>query len=343
VSDCVRGVAIDVDQNEDLVLKDGTILEIISPAEFTTQQGKVELVDTGAPNPIGISVVQDSYVDGSADNDDFIILRYTVSNDTESTLSDLHVGLFFDWDVNRTDPASDFARFDDTRQVGYIQDDASNPTILVGTKVLSKDAEVSYRAIDNPSQIYRDQNGGGFTEEEKWSFMSGGIRNPTLNRSDVSQLMGAGPYTIDPGSSVEVAFAVLAGPNLDAFQQNADNAQMLWDDILSTPTAVEDDPVLPTPGDFAFKPIYPNPASPPATFAYEVATPSDVTLTVYDVLGRKVRTLVAGLKNSGAHTVVWDGIDQAGQRVASGLYVARFTAQSSGVTFTQSRQVVVVR
>ena len=344
VSDCVRGIVPEVEhQNADFVLKDGTTLEIIVPAELTAQQGRVEYVDTEADNPIGVEILQESFIDVGPANEDFVILKYTISNVTETTITDLHAGLFFDWDIG----SNDLARFDDDRQMGFILDDLNTPTILVGTKVLSNDlasrgARVSYRAIDNPSQIYRDDNGGGFTKEEKWSFLSGGVRNPNLGPSDVSQLTGAGPFSIDSGSSIEVAFAVVAGKSQADLLQNADNAQTLWDTILSTPTAI-DDPDAPPPGVFALNAIYPNPAVPPTTLAFEVATPSEVTLTLYDVLGRKVRTLVTGRKNAGTHTVVWDGVDQAGQRVASGLYVARFTARNPGGTFTQSRQVVVVR
>ena len=339
VSDCVRGTDPSVDQHVDLTLKDETTLEIIAPAVSTAQQGRVELVDTEADNPIGIEILQESFVDVGPDNEDFIILKYTITNVTEAALTNLHAGLFFDWDVNQVDPSSDFTRFDDDRQMGYVQDAASNPTILVGTKVLSRDAEVSYRGIDNPSQIYRDDNGGGFTEEEKWSFLSGGVRNPNVGPSDVSQLTGAGPFSIDSGSSIEVAFAVIAGKSQADLLQNADNAQLLWDTILTS----IDDPEAPVPGVFAFTSIYPNPAVPPMTLAFDVATPSEVTLTLFDVLGRKVRTLVTGRKNAGSHTVVWDGVDEAGQRVASGLYVARLLARNPGGTFVQSRQVVVVR
>ena len=210
----------------------------------------------------------------------------------------------------------------------------------MGTRLLTTNASLSYRAIDNPVDIYRGES-GGFTEQEKWEWLSGGVQRKTVGATDASQLTGAGPFTIDPGSSVEVAFAVVAGRGLADLQLNADNALALWENTLSMPVGI-DDPV-PALGDFALRPVYPHPTLLPARFEFEVGAPSEVTLTVYDVLGRKVQTLVDGHKGTGVHTIVWDGTDQAGRRVASGLYLARWTARSAATSVTQSQQVVVVR
>ena len=60
---------------------------------------------------------------------------------------------------------------------------------------------------------------------------------------------------------------------------------------------------------------------------------------VYDLTGRRVRTLVQGARNAGPHVVVWDGRDHQGERVASGVYVYRL--QSAGRERT--RQLVVLK
>jgi len=336
VSDCVRGLTDGPIQNEDFVLKSGTFLEITRPGDFTAEQGKVEYVDTGAPSPLNISVLQESFVDTGPDHEDFIILKYTVSNQRATTISNLHVGLFLDWDVNPSDATKDVGRFDNVRQMGYVQDDANAPTVLVATKVLTKNAAISYRNVDNPSEIY-----DGFTEQEKWSFLSSGVQNPDLGPTDVSQMTGAGPYTIDPGGSIEVAFVILSGKNLTDLQQNADNAQVLWDDIL-TPVANEE-PIEHTLYVSALRPVFPNPAVPPTTFIYDVAKPSHVALSIYDLLGRKVRTFATEFKNSGVHTTLWDGADQAGQRVASGLYLVHMVSQGTSISFSQTQRFVVIR
>lgn len=84
---------------------------------------------------------------------------------------------------------------------------------------------------------------------------------------------------------------------------------------------------------------YPNPfylSSGPATVRYEVGLSGEVQLTLYNVMGRKVRTLVDGFHGEGTFTTTWDGKDDGGRRVASGVYLCRMTtggaAERSEVT-----------
>ncbi len=65
---------------------------------------------------------------------------------------------------------------------------------------------------------------------------------------------------------------------------------------------------------------FPNPFREQATLEYEVPKAGPVTLTVYDLLGRRVRTLLDAELPSGLHRAVWDGTDASGQRVAAGTY-----------------------
>jgi hypothetical protein len=71
---------------------------------------------------------------------------------------------------------------------------------------------------------------------------------------------------------------------------------------------------------------YPNPFSPATTIAFELSQPERVTIMVFDVAGRKVRTLQDGMMGTAQHVVRWSGIDDAGQRVAPGVYFCRMVA-----------------
>ena len=68
---------------------------------------------------------------------------------------------------------------------------------------------------------------------------------------------------------------------------------------------------------------YPNPFQDRTTIAYEVGRPGPVTITVYDLLGRAVRTLVDETQPVGRYEAAWDGRDAGGQPVASGTYFYR--------------------
>jgi len=84
---------------------------------------------------------------------------------------------------------------------------------------------------------------------------------------------------------------------------------------------------------------HPNPFNPRVTLSYSLSTASAVELTVYDVRGRVVRTLVSGRQTAGEHTATWGGKDDAGQAVASGIYFARF----DGGGVVQSQRMVLLK
>jgi hypothetical protein len=68
-------------------------------------------------------------------------------------------------------------------------------------------------------------------------------------------------------------------------------------------------------------PNYPNPFNPTTTIRFDLPRPAAVSLSVYDVVGRTVRTLIAGANHrQGPHSIVWDGRDDRGVAVASGVY-----------------------
>lgn len=90
---------------------------------------------------------------------------------------------------------------------------------------------------------------------------------------------------------------------------------------------------------FAVDAVYPNPFNPSTTVAFSVPTVQPVRVAVVDVLGRRVRTLVDGMREGGSYRVVWDGRDDAGRAVAAGVYLVRLTAGGQGAT----RKVVLVR
>ncbi len=80
------------------------------------------------------------------------------------------------------------------------------------------------------------------------------------------------------------------------------------------------------PAGIALEQNYPNPFNPSTTIGYQLPHPAPVTLTVHDLLGRQVATLVAGVKPAGYHTAIWDGSTDQGAAVGSGVYLYRLQA-----------------
>jgi len=73
--------------------------------------------------------------------------------------------------------------------------------------------------------------------------------------------------------------------------------------------------------------------------AYSLAHDGDVRLEVFNLLGQSVRILADGWNTAGPQTVVWDGTDNGGQRVASGVYFYRLQSDRETIT----RKMVLMR
>jgi len=91
-----------------------------------------------------------------------------------------------------------------------------------------------------------------------------------------------------------------------------------------TTSASDFDPFIP--GIFKLSQNYPNPFNPSTTIQYTLERSANVELCVYNVIGQKIRTLTQGSYPVGTYEVEWDGTDESGSRVASGIYFYRLTA-----------------
>ena len=79
------------------------------------------------------------------------------------------------------------------------------------------------------------------------------------------------------------------------------------------------------PNAFNLKGNFPNPFNPTTTISYDLSTSGNVVLTVYDILGREVVTLVDGILPAGEYETMWDGRDADGNVIPSGAYLYRLS------------------
>ena len=103
---------------------------------------------------------------------------------------------------------------------------------------------------------------------------------------------------------------------------------------LASPVLTVD---LPT--EFALHGNAPNPFRPPTTIRFDLPVAAEVSLTIYNVQGRRVCTLVQGRVEPGRHAAAWDGRDGRGQPVAAGVYFYRLRAAE----FERTRKLVLLR
>jgi hypothetical protein len=104
------------------------------------------------------------------------------------------------------------------------------------------------------------------------------------------------------------------------------------------PLGLSGDGLLPTASSLQLD-VYPNPFNPRTIISFTLANDSPVLLTVHDVRGRLVRTLLDGPLAAGRQELVWDGMDNQQRSLASGIYFTRLTAGES----QQVSRLVLVR
>lgn len=90
---------------------------------------------------------------------------------------------------------------------------------------------------------------------------------------------------------------------------------------------------------FALAQNYPNPFNPSTTFEYSLPVSARVSLTIFNILGREIRTLGRSEQPAGYHTILWDGLDESGSRVSSGVYFYRLAAGP----YSHTRKMVLLK
>jgi hypothetical protein len=296
---------------------------------------------------LGVAVGQRSYAFDEEGRRDFVLVTYDVTNRTSAPLTNLHFGLFADWDFldAQGDPQETMDFVPEVR-LGVVQGSAGTPSLgLVVLNAVSL-SDLSYRIIQ--LEDFKAAGGGlEIQDADKFEFLSGGVpvvrvRTP----QDLAHLIAFGPQTITPGDSFQAAFAFVAGRDLAELRQAAARARSTYEtEVLGReppPGGVPEEPTLSNP--------FPNPLLPglaAVTLEFGIPAAGDlglfaartVELRVLDVRGRVVRTLVEGELAPGNHERSWDGLDDGGRAVASGVYAVLLEVGGE----RRVRKLVVVR
>ncbi len=176
----------------------------------------------------------------------------------------------------------------------------------------------------------------------------GGPFDPGIYASviaDQRSLISSGPFTFAPGDTQEVWYAMIGGmgvtnsSSVDTVRHYASLMHEAFRHSMNDYLVGILDPAIAIPQSVILYPNYPNPFNPSTTIRYELRQASKVTLKIYNLLGQEVRTLINAQKSSGIHSVVWDGKNNQGQRVTSGVYFYRLEAGD----FVKTRKMVLVK
>jgi hypothetical protein len=104
--------------------------------------------------------------------------------------------------------------------------------------------------------------------------------------------------------------------------------------IVSVDEQTADNPV-----DYNLFQNYPNPFNPSTTIRYSIVEPGNVSIKIYDILGREIKTLVNDVRNAGTYSSTWNGDNDFGNKVSSGIYLYRMEAGS----FVDTRKMILLK
>ena len=102
-------------------------------------------------------------------------------------------------------------------------------------------------------------------------------------------------------------------------------SNQIYDELLSLLSVNKAEPLMPA--------AFDNPFNPVTTIPVDIPFRSNITLTIYDLLGREVTTIYTGPLESGRHFFTWNGRDKNGNLASTGIYISRLSTRS-GITFS---------
>ncbi len=94
-----------------------------------------------------------------------------------------------------------------------------------------------------------------------------------------------------------------------------------------------------TPADVVLYPNYPNPFNPETNIRFSLPQEADVSLVIYNISGQRVRTLIDGRVRAGLYLAQWDGTDDTGARISSGIYFCKLSAPG----FARTNSMILIR
>jgi hypothetical protein len=177
---------------------------------------------------------------------------------------------------------------------------------------------VSYSDVWNNVENYKGSDGG--------------------NASAGTGTISADPMFIDPASGD------LNITDTSPCKGTAEDGENMGDIVhWGIVTAIEGTQI---PKAFALEQNYPNPFNPSTTINFSVPIPAEVNIQIYNTLGQKVKSFIIEKASPGIHKIIWNGNNQTGRKVASGIYFYRMEAKpiaTKRVEFTRVQKMIMLK
>ncbi|MXV14602.1 S8 family serine peptidase [Hufsiella ginkgonis] len=271
-------------------------------------EGASEFDDSGNPSPLNIYVKHRQVAYAAVPDDKYTIVEYEIFNTTTADMSGVYAGLLTDFDIDGG--STDVTKYDANTRLAYVfKKTGSFP--YAGIKLLNAAPTplyypMTYMLSGDP---LADDN---FSAAEKFTTLSSGIKASGLGESsngyDVQFVSGYGPLKIPAKGSVKIAFAFMAGDNLADIQASAAAAQAKYISI-----SPEEPPIANT---LVLSQNFPNPVTEKTTVEFSIPEGGQVSVALYDLVGRKVKTYLNEFLAAGVHTLNISSFD-----LQNGIYM----------------------
>jgi hypothetical protein len=184
--------------------------------------------------------------------------------------------------------------------------------------------------VPDENKLFDDGQGEDVTGSD--GIFSGSVVYPAYSAKEVIYKYGANGFDNEAGfdqnhSAVVDDSETVFELDMDCFGMQNEDPLLPWGQGVDTLDTYDcdwwvkvDDDVAGVPDVFELRQNYPNPFNPSTTIEFSIPERAEVTMTIYNVLGQAVRTFNAGSQNVGTYRIVWDGTNDFGMTVSTGVY-----------------------
>jgi hypothetical protein len=270
---------------------------------------------------------------------DILFVSFEISNVGTTSYDSTFVAQYVDYSIGGIDnSANNFASYLSSAQLFVAQ--CSNPVGLPGnwspvgvlgiTDLATPDSKGLTGVRAFAVHTYDLNN-----DERNWTVIS----SPTVeldntNGINAACLLSSGPFILAPGDEKQALFAYIFAYDTISLKAKTDFARRFYESGFDNRVLGVGYRIPRSPDAFALDQNYPNPFNPSTSITYELPRASQVSLTVYDLLGRQVSVLVNERRDAGVHEVKFDG-----SNLASGVYFYRLQAGD----FVQSKRLLILK
>ncbi len=316
--------------------------------------------DSLAETPFRVRVNQRTVSYDSVGLNNILLVELDLVNTSATPWTSLYAGGFFDWDVNSAGTDRGSVIVDSTNTIPGVNGGNPFPFDMIemhqsastnswmGIVPLHENRFKARRVAISSSEVYPPR----MTNGDKWRYMTTNrATNPNGDAgvgADHAQIFGTGPYSVAAAGTKRVGYALVGGTSLANAVAAARAAQRAWVQRLGNTLnviIVGVDETAGLPEVFELAQNYPNPFNPSTTIRYALPEAANVKLNVYNLLGQQVATLTNEVHNAGYYDVVWNGRNQTGAQVATGVYFYRIEATpvNGGAPFISLKKALLLK